>query len=59
MIRLLKWLIFGDGHLHKWVDKDSMARYRKHTFKDEDVLKGKIYVRECEHCGEIKVVNVD
>lgn len=18
MIRLLKWLIFGDGHLHKW-----------------------------------------
>jgi len=51
MIRLLRWILTGDGHLHKWVKikevasfwnaSDPLPMYTKHVCR-------------CEICGEIK-----
>jgi hypothetical protein len=49
MFRLLKFLLTGDWHLHKWkiVEKvdtsnESGARWKRHYC-------------QCEHCGVIKI----
>jgi len=46
MIRLIKWLITGDSHLHKWktVRKIELLTYSK-------------YECQCEECGEFKFFN--
>lgn len=52
MIRLLKWLITGDGHLHKW----KIIKVQNYTvtsdFGGRNV--GIQYDQQCEHCGKMK-----
>jgi len=49
MIRLLKFLIFGDAHLHKWVSVEKLHK----TTKGGDVV-AVYYICKCEVCGSIK-----
>jgi hypothetical protein len=49
MIRLFRWLVFGDGHAHKWKRVDEFRMV-------ESIGKppyGTKYVCECEMCGKI------
>lgn len=53
MIRLLRLLLTGDWHLHKWRIIEE-TQYR-------DSLSGSEWTRrycQCEHCGTIKVFDV-
>jgi hypothetical protein len=52
MIRLLRWLIWGDGHAHHW----KIIREGKVWASETDTLAvGNYYNLQCEHCGNIKV----
>ena len=55
MFRLLKFLLIGDFHLHKW------QVIRKVDIYDEDCEKaptGRKYECSCHHCGVIKSFRV-
>jgi hypothetical protein len=58
VLRLFRWLIWGDAHLHKWVpyrkevsvwygeaDPDTAPDFRQQSFR-------------CEHCGKIRIFKV-
>jgi len=51
MIRLIKWLFFGDAHLHKWkiIDSEKMVRV------DDNTMIGIKHTLQCEGCGDLKV----
>ena len=51
MIRLFRWLFFGDAHVHKWetVDERRMVEFRGETRTPY----GTKYVCRCEVCGKI------
>lgn len=57
MIRLFRWLIWGDGHKHNWV----VIRKGDRTLLDERSMKplpnGYYYDLQCDVCGNIKVKN--
>lgn len=53
MIRLLKFLLTGDWHLHKW---SVVERYP--IYGDSDKPKGVANEQECEICGERKLFKV-
>lgn len=50
MLRLLRFLLTGDGHLHHWVilNTNSVRAY------NGDGNKGTMYTLQCELCGNIK-----
>jgi len=53
MLRIIKFLITGDWHMHHWVQFDEIHVYDS----DDDVTKMRIgieYVRECSVCGAVK-----
>jgi hypothetical protein len=52
MIRLLRFLITGDWHLHKWDD------YTAHPMTFEGFTFGKAYVLRCNTCGKMKTFKV-
>jgi len=54
MIRLLKWLFTGDGHLHKW----KIIQERELTRIKDGSRIGLMYVLQCEVCGELKQFEV-
>ena len=54
MLRLLKILLTGDSHLHKWTQINLIPTYAencKHAISYD-------YVCKCEHCGKIKSFKV-
>ncbi len=48
MLRLLRWLITGDGHLHEW----EIDWIGDETYHDRPI--GKMYILQCKHCGDLK-----
>jgi len=52
MIRLLKWLFWGDAHLHKWkiIKQEELINKQKTNQWTR-------YTLQCEHCGNIKFKN--
>tara|TARA_R110002096_G_scaffold165486_1_gene334092 strand:- start:467 stop:628 length:162 start_codon:yes stop_codon:yes gene_type:complete len=48
MIRLFRFLFFGDAHVHKWacVEKQNRSRGEKLVAID--------YILKCEICGKMK-----
>jgi translation initiation factor 2 beta subunit (eIF-2beta)/eIF-5 len=59
MIRLIRFLITGSWHEHKWEMKE------KHTtdvyLNDDDVMPYKterLYIQKCSVCGKLKAVKV-
>lgn len=48
MIRLLRFLLTGDGHMHKW----EIMRQGPRTFGGEKI--GSYYECRCSVCGKIK-----
>lgn len=56
LIRLLRWLIWGDGHLHKWVPYGDLTRC---YWEDGDKLPFRRQQSfQCEACGKIRIFNV-
>ena len=53
MIRLLKWLFTGDGHIHKWKIIDTAALVRT----SDNTEAGSKHTLQCYVCGDIKIVN--
>jgi uncharacterized protein CbrC (UPF0167 family) len=51
MIRLLKFLLTGDWHLHEW----EIINEAKLTSIHNDASKGIKYYLQCKHCGGIKI----
>jgi len=52
MIRLLKWLFIGDGHLHKWEIIDTLKVENQDTR-----IRWTRYVLQCDHCGDLKIID--
>lgn len=57
MVRLIRWLIWGDAHVHKW---EILERHPT-TITQRDLLEGKeelyktvLYVQKCITCGKLK-----
>lgn len=52
MIRLLRWLITGDGHVHKWkiIHAANLV-----ASEDSTLPYGASYHLKCEHCGDVKI----
>lgn len=53
MLRLIRFLITGDGHLHKWratAQGNFHSRYAIISYEEEGVC---VYA-VCEHCGKRK-----
>ena len=48
MIRLLRWLITGDGHKHTW----EIYAVKKVEMMNKTVAE--LYILQCKHCGDIK-----
>ena len=58
MIRLLRWLIWGDGHLHKWVPYGQTTRMYDGVGPSEHNDPLPVYIQQpfqCEHCGIIRI----
>ena len=53
MIRFLKWLLTGDGHVHKYVLMEKLQYGRG------DLIIGYVYINICSSCGKIKTERVD
>jgi hypothetical protein len=51
MIRLIRWLIFGEAHIHKWTTIENIDVYRPGT----TLPTASKYVCRCDTCGKIKV----
>lgn len=51
MIRLFRFIFTGDSHLCKWeiIETADLENNMK-----GDAVVGKLYVLQCEHCGNIK-----
>jgi hypothetical protein len=56
MLRLLRFLITGSWHAHKWAVL-AEGSITKTTNPDEPVI-GHWYHLRCETCGEVKVRNL-
>jgi hypothetical protein len=52
MIKLLRFLLTGDSHSHKW---KIIGERRVIGDDSSDIPIGKKYVCQCEQCGTIKV----
>ncbi len=52
MIRLIRFLITGDWHLHKW------KIIKEGPFKVNNSYAGYYYNLQCVTCGKVKGVNV-
>lgn len=50
MIRLIRWLISGDGHIHKYVERERFEI----VSGPYDKTKGVVYVSACSVCGKMK-----
>lgn len=57
MIRLLRWLVLGDGHLHKWRYVEKVEYYKEGRSK-KDIPDRTEWIMQCETCGNIKIVKV-
>lgn len=55
MLRILKFLITGDWHLHKW---QCVATYNWREKNYGNYLNYEIQILECEHCGKRKKFKV-
>lgn len=56
MLRLLRWFIWGDGHLHHW----KIIRQGPRTLSDRNgrvFPNGHYYDLQCENCGDVKSKN--
>lgn len=51
MLRLIRWLILGDAHSHKWV-----IIQKVNVTEGNKIYSEKRYL-QCEICGNIKVHN--
>ena len=58
MLRLLKWLIYGDAHLHKWetIKEEAYVREYLITHAEHHITR---YTLRCSICGEIKTIDSD
>ncbi len=54
MIRLIRILIFGDWHLHKWVTIEKLHL----VWKEGDHPHAFEYVLKCEECGKMTSFSV-
>jgi len=55
MIRILRFLITGDWHLHQWDEYEKRDILTRSSFNpNETIVIGIRYVRVCRHCGKIK-----
>jgi len=54
MIRLLKWLIFGDTHLCKYEIIERIKVVSEYKNTPESI----IFVQKCEICGKIKKTRI-
>jgi len=52
MIRLIRWLIFGEAHIHKWTTIENIDVYNSSSSTLPTASK---YVCRCDTCGKIKV----
>lgn len=54
MLRLLAWLLFG--HIHKWnLHKECVV---SEMYEGRVARKYDRYIMQCEHCGNVKSVNL-
>lgn len=51
MIRLIRFLITGDWHLHEW------ELIKESYYSDDFGSKWTVYVCRCKHCGNVKLFN--
>ena len=49
MIRLFRWLLFGDGHAHRWkiIDSEKVSR------SSDGTVKGIRHTLQCKVCGKL------
>jgi len=52
MIRFLRWIFWGDAHLHKWKIIKEINMINK-----EETSQWIRYTLQCEHCGDLKFKN--
>jgi hypothetical protein len=52
MLRLLKFLIFGDAHLHEY--KIIKEETKEYTFNSGMAIDRRYYILQCKKCGNIK-----
>lgn len=50
MMRLMRWLLTGDGHIHHW------EVYQKGRWSSDDGESGSFFWVRCKHCGKMKYV---
>lgn len=55
MIRLLRFLFFGDYHLHQWAIIEELDRTNKFT----GLVTAKTRILQCKHCGKLKQFDID
>ena len=53
MVRLFRWLVFGDGHLHRWAEVKSGG-----IVSASGARVGTFYDCRCEICGCFKAFNL-
>lgn len=57
MIRLIRWLIWGDTHVHKWeiIERHPIVITKRDLLDgDEKSYKGIFYLQKCSVCGNLK-----
>lgn len=56
MTRLFRWLVFGDGHLHRWkiIRQGNKTLY---SSSGKGYPDGYYYDLQCGVCGNVKVKN--
>ncbi|MBB6578978.1 hypothetical protein HNP33_003083 [Comamonas odontotermitis] len=54
MIRLIRFLITGDWHLHQWGEPVVTGTYAGMTGR---TISGAYHVVRCKHCGKYKKFN--
>ncbi|GJD54956.1 hypothetical protein [Methylobacterium dankookense] len=50
MLQLLQWLFFG--HVHKWKTLRDVP-LAELDYSGREVVTGRRYVQQCEHCGKV------
>lgn len=57
MIKLLKYLIFGEAHTHKWAKEKTIYVYADYSSNKELPIYEKV-ICKCNICGKYKVFKI-
>lgn len=52
VIRLFRWLFFGDGHKHEW------ETMKTANLMQDGICVGQRYFQRCTKCGKMKKVDL-